>query len=146
MKKTIPFIFAIILIWNSIGYAADWTEGLKGRWLTGYAHEYVGPYGRTWRRPGDIYEVQVTGNKIQILIVAFGIKNINARNTRSTEDFLYFRGTLEGHRATGTFYSWKHTGKVTDRLRTTESYPGSKMIFLEGNKLYLGEMELTRTN
>jgi len=146
MKKIILICTLLMLVafTNDEG-AADWTADLNGRWISGYTDQYVGPYGRTWRLPGDIYEVRVTGNRIEILIVAFGIKNINGQNTRSTEDFLYFRGTIEGHRTAGTFYSWKHSGKVSDRLRVTESYPATKTIFLEGNKLYLGDQEFTRT-
>jgi hypothetical protein len=139
----VAYISLAMVIGTNVAYAAGWPENISGRWVSN-SNEFTEPSGRTWYTPGNIHEIQVTGNRIQIIIIAFGIGNRNHQDKRNSDDFLSFRGTIDGNRASGTSYSWSHSGNINDRLETTTSYPDTRTIVLNGDKLYFGDLTLTR--
>ncbi len=125
-----------------------WTEKLNGRWLNGGGEVFDPYHSKTWYNPDNVYEIEVVGDQIQMIIVEFGIINDTYTEARSPQNFLYFSGTIDGNRVKGTDYAWQsRKGSAdNDNLRLRMSYDTTKTVALsgDGDTLYWGDMEFRR--
>lgn len=131
---------------TDITNAADWHENINGRWVGGGGHvALVDDQGRAWYNPNNVYQFQVTGHTIVIRILAFGIVNTNYQETRTSDNYLLFSGTIHENKTYGTYYSWAHPGG-NSALKVQGSFPTTRTIFLsaDGNTLHWETMELRR--